>query len=612
MKREKKKLPNLEKNKPGDPKKNRQQKKGPYFIWLFLLAGLTTVCFLPMLRNGFTNWDDEIYVLNNSLLRGPDWKGIFFQTSAFNYHPLTILTLAANFHLSKLSPFSYLLFNLLLHVVNTLLVFYFIFKISDNNKWVAFITALLFAIHPMHVESVAWISERKDVLYTLFFLLSLIFYRHYIFTNKLSGYWFCFLFFVLSLLSKPSAMILPVVLFLLDYWHGRKYQFKLILEKIPFFVLAVLFGVITLQAQSQVAVVTLDVYPMWVRPLFASYCLLTYLLNFIIPYPLSAFHPYPSTADLGWQIYSSPLILLALIFFVWRYRKNKLVIFSLFFFVTNLLLVLQLVSIGSTIVSERYTYVPYIGLSFLVSMWLYNLLSKSSKAILWIVPALLVLIFGSITFQRTKIWKNSFTLWSDVIEHYPDAPLPRTNRANYLFKLVSEPGHAKESNSLYQQAEEDCNAALKNSPRHWIGYQIRGSIFLNQARYEKALADGDSITRLKPLELSGYSIRGKANLGLKRPKESLDDFNKCVELKPDDDGSLNNRGTTYYNLFQNYRQALVDFDRAIEISPQGNYLLNRARCYYQLGNMDKAKADVEMAMNKGMALPEEFRQLVGR
>ena len=140
--------------------------------FLLYLAGavcITAICFWPMLDNGFTNWDDEFYVIQNQLLRGPDWEGIFSKPVVSNYHPLTVATLAFNYQSSELDPSSYLMTNFVLHLINTALVFLLVWKLSDGKTWVAFFASLIFGIHPMHVESVAWVSERKDVLYTLFF-----------------------------------------------------------------------------------------------------------------------------------------------------------------------------------------------------------------------------------------------------------------------------------------------------------------------------------------------------------------------------------------------------------------------------------------------------------
>ena len=183
----------VKKSNPSQAQSEKKNKKPGIKVlkWILALVAITTICFLPMLKNGFTNWDDEFYVINNQLLRGPDWAGIFNTPVVSNYHPLTIISLAINFAISGTDPSSYMIFNLLLHLANTVLVYYFILQISSGKNYVAVFTALIFGIHPMHVESVAWISERKDLLYTLFFLLSLIQYWRFLQTEKRSKLTMC-------------------------------------------------------------------------------------------------------------------------------------------------------------------------------------------------------------------------------------------------------------------------------------------------------------------------------------------------------------------------------------------------------------------------------------
>ena len=593
--------------RPAINRKFSQEKKKFLLPWFIFLSVITFLCLFHMLNNGFTNWDDEFYVQNNPLIQGPDWKGIFTQQVNDNYHPLTIISLAINFQLSGLSPFSYLLFNLLLHLVNTCLVFYFIWLISGKKDWVAMLTAILFGIHPMHVESVAWVSERKDVLYTLFFLLSLIQYWKYLQTEKPVKLWTCLLLFILSLFSKPAAIILPFILFLLDYWKGRPYSKKLILEKIPFLIFSILFAIITLHVQSKQAIVSTEVFPVWERLFFASYGVMIYLFRFFVPYPLSAFHPFPFPDNLGWQITISPLIVIALTVFLWYKRKNKLIVFSILFYFLNLLLVLQLISIGNAIVAERYTYVPYIGLAFLFSLLLNNYANRFFKSLRWIAPAVIILVFGIISFQRTKVWNNSLALWNDVMDHYPNSPIPRTNRANYFYKLAIDPVHAPEATSYYQKALEDCNVALKTEPRHRPSYEIRGLIFQNLNRYKEALEDGQALIKLAPEKREGYSISSTANMNLNRPEEALTDLNMCIKLKPDDDISFNNRGTILYNK-KKYREAWEDYSKAIMLNTKGNYYLNRSFCYFELGDLAKAKADAQMALQKGMSVDTNYRK----
>src|SRR5678816_3978 len=232
-------------SKPANKPVRTKLKGKTLLTWILPILLFTGICFFPMLKNNLTNWDDEYYVVQNALLRGPDWAGIFSKSVVSNYHPVTIATLAANYAMTGLDASSYLILNLLLHIINTGLVFYFIWLISGKRLWVAAFSAVVFGIHPMHVESVAWVSERKDLLYTLFFLISLIQYWRFLTTSKNKSLIYCFLFFTLSLLSKPAAIILPFVLVLLDYWYGRPIGKRSILEKIPFLFLSLVFAVIT-------------------------------------------------------------------------------------------------------------------------------------------------------------------------------------------------------------------------------------------------------------------------------------------------------------------------------------------------------------------------------
>jgi len=590
------------------PKKLKEKKDYSLLPWFCLVAVLTAVCLWPMLKNEFTNWDDEFYVINNPLLRGPQWKRIFSEQVLGNYHPLTILSYAFNFAISGLDSFSYLLVNYLFHIVNSLLVFYFIWNISGKNKVIAAFVALVFGIHPMHVESVAWVAERKDVLYTFFFLLSLIQYWIFLTNAKKKNLAFCFLFFVLSLLSKPAAIVLPFVLFLLDYWYGQSLK-KNIVFKIPFFALSIIFGIITVSIQSSSAMAGLSIFSVTDRFFFACYVLMTYFVRFFVPYPLSAFHPFPITSFAGWPIYLSPIFVVALLVALWFLRKNKIVVFGIFFYVINLLLVLQIISIGLTIVSERYTYVPYIGLAFMFAM-LASRIKFIPQKISLAIGAAFIIAFGIITFQRTKVWKNSGTLWTDALKSYPRAPYARTNRANYLSKLALRPDQKPFADSIYKIAFEDCAVALSVRPNHAPAFEYRGLMYSDRQQFKEALADANELIRLKPNYRMGYDLRATCYYKMNEPAKALADYSKCIEIKPDDHRSINNRGSLYMNSFQKYNEALNEFNKAINLSPQASYILNRSICYYKLGNMQKAKEDALIASKGGAVIPDNYKSLL--
>lgn len=574
--------------------------------WLSGIAAVTAVCLFPMLKNEFTNWDDEFYVINNNLLPGPDLAGIFSEPVVGNYHPLTVLSLAFNYAISQLDPFSYLLINYLLHIINTLLVFRFIYLIGGKNIFVAAFTALVFGVHPMHVESVAWVSERKDVLYTLFFILSLIQYWKFLESGKRIDLWVCFGLFVLSLLSKPAAVILPLVLLLLDYWKGRDFTVKMITEKIPFFILSLLFGIITVKIQSADAIAGLNVYSVTDRLFFACYVPMTYFIRFFIPYPLSTFHPYPSSGDLGLPVLLSPLFIVLLTFLLWKMRKNKVIVFGFLFYIINLLLVLQILSIGLTIVSERYTYVPYIGIAFMLSMLLVKSKTVPAKPIL-AAGCIFIAVMGFMAFQQTKVWKNSDTLWSNAIKYFPNAPHARTNRANHLSKAALKTADRAEAERIYQTAFEDCRVALEVKKNFAPAYECRGLMYLDRGQIKEAFAEADSLIMFAPKNKLGYDIRGTAYFKMGDSEKAFNDFNKCIELSPEHHRAISNRGTLLLNYYKKYNEALVDFDNAIKIKPMPNYFLNRAICYFRMGNMAKAKEDALRAQELGVKIPDNLK-----
>ena len=347
------------------------------------------------------------------------------------------------------------------------------------------------------------------------------------------------------------------------------------MEKIPFFLVSGLFAVITLKLQSVTAMTSLGLYPFWVRLFFASYAIIVYLAWFFVPHPLSAFHPFPLPDHLGWTIYLSPIFLLALIFLFWHFRKNRLVVFGLLFFLINILLVLQLVPIGFTIVSERYTYVPYIGLAFLVTMIVTK--NVSAKRFIPAVAGAVVVFsaFGFLSFKRTQVWKDSDSLWTDVINRYPNASLPRGDRAqfNYSRAIMMEPTQA---GSLFQRVIDDCTVVINHEAGGRSMYYMRGVAFSSLKQYENALAD----------------------------------FNACLSINRADNEALYERGTLLVNHYKKYAEALADFDRAIQISPLGRYYLNRSICHYKLGELANAVADAQIASQKGVAIPENYQNIL--
>ena len=223
-------------------------------IWMGAILLLTLIAFYPSINCSFINWDDQFYVTDSKLIQSLSFENIkkIFSTEsvvALNYHPLTILSLAIDYHLGNLDPRQYHFTNLFIHILNTLLVFFFAYKLSDRKLIVGIFVSIFFGIHPMHVESVAWIAERKDVLYTFFFITGLLTYLSYSETKKKKFLVLTFIFFFLSVLSKAMAVVFPFVILLIDYYKARKVSLEVFVEKIPFFLISLIFGIFALRIQ---------------------------------------------------------------------------------------------------------------------------------------------------------------------------------------------------------------------------------------------------------------------------------------------------------------------------------------------------------------------------
>jgi protein O-mannosyl-transferase len=265
-----------------------------------LCMGIVAAVYFISLFNGFTNWDDQGYVTGNELIKSLSFdniKKIFVTPVMGNYHPLTMLSYAVEYSIAGLSPFIYHLTNLLLHVLNTWLV-YRVTRGLSANIVISFVTAVLFGIHPMHVESVAWISERKDVLYACFFLSSLIFYIRYVKGGGRKMLFLSLFLFLLSLLSKGQAVSLTIVLFGVDFWLKRQWSLSLITEKIPFLLLSLAFGIAAIYVQHSFGYMqVIKLFSFTDRLFFACYALVLYLYKLILPVRLSCFYPFPAKMD---------------------------------------------------------------------------------------------------------------------------------------------------------------------------------------------------------------------------------------------------------------------------------------------------------------------------
>ncbi len=451
-------------------------------IWAAAIAVFTFVLYFGSLSNGFTNWDDPSYVLENPMMK-EGIGSVFSKTVLGNYHPLTMLTLWLNYQMGGLNAKGFHLFNLLLHVANTYLVFRFIWLISDKKKVAAALVALFFAIHPMHVESVAWIAERKDVLYSFFLLLGLNSYLKYIAQNDYKALIVTFLYFVLSLLSKPSAIIFPALLLLLDYYKERPWAANIWKEKIVFFVTSAAFAALTYSIQfKDDAVRSLAEFTIFDRVLFACYDLMMYTVESIVPFQLSPVHPFPKQ-PFSSVFYVAPLFVFCLLGLVYFLRKQKIVLFGMGFYLLNLILVLQIVTIGQAVMSERYTYLSYIGLFFIIAYFIDNqLLAQKNKQLIYGIVAAFGLVFSWLTFQQIDVWKDTVSMWTAVLKVYPDSEAGLYNRGTFYSGTAGKE----------DLAMADFEKLLVVKPNYVEAITKRGRLLMSKYKqYDKAFADFD-------------------------------------------------------------------------------------------------------------------------
>jgi hypothetical protein len=545
-------------------------KKDIYWM-LTVCITLSVIALAPVLKADFVNWDDSVYVTDNRAIQSLSNLNEIITTPVLrNYHPLTMLTLAFNYACSGNDATSYHVVNLLLHLLNLILVFLFVFQLSGKKYWIAFITALFFGIHPLHVESVAWVTERKDVLYSFFFLAGLITYLYYLKKRSLLRLSAVLGLFILSLLSKPAAIIFPIVLLTIDFYYRRLNEPRVYIEKIPFMLFSIGFGFLTLHAYSiQGDAISASEFPAFSRFFFGFYGFIMYLVKVFFPINLSPLYPFPSINNtLPVIYYLSPLIslFLACLFFT-SFRKNRLFAFAIVFYIVNLVLVSQFLPIGgSAIIADRYTYIPLIGIFMIAGFYFQKWADAHSGKPTPIAIALLVFVSITLTilsFKQSSIWKNSTLLWDRAISVAPSSTA-YINRGNIYF-----------SENKYDLALINYNQSIALNPKECLAIENRGAVYATIGKYDLALADMNLALNLNPQSLKGYANRALLEQILNLHQAAIDDYFQHLKISPDETGETWNAiGVSFMELNQNSR-ALECFNKAIKLNEDPIFLNNR-------------------------------------
>ena len=610
------------------------------FIYGSICIILALIVFSPVFTADFVNWDDDYYVIKNSTIQSADnlFK-IIKEPVLGNFHPVTMLSLAIDYWISNGKPQWFHSVNVFLHLVNIVLVFFFFYLFSGQRIWIATVTALLFAIHPLHVESVAWISERKDVLYSAFFLGGMVLYLHYLKKNNwtvLSG---VFVLFLLSLLSKPAAVVFPLVLLAIDFYFNRLKLSRTYLEKIPFFVLSLAFGIITLQVQKMHGAYSdIGLYPFASRFFFGNYGIMMYLVKTVFPFRLCAFYPFPAlNVDLPMVYYLSVLVTLALItvFVVSVKRNNKEMVFAMLLYGINLILVLQFFAVGNAVIADRYTYIPLLGPFFLAGFYLQRYTdSKKGRLplISGIVLAAIALSLVIISRRQASTWKDGGTLWDQAIKVAPSSKayanrgmiFKKEGDIQKALKMFSQAismddnqtdalinrANVYYSQQKYRSAIADYSRCIVVEPDNDKAYANRGAAYLAIGLTDSALVDLNRAIELDPASQNGYKNRGMLYLMTNRYSDAIRDYAKHLSIVPDEDGETWNKIGYAFLQLGNYPKAIEAFSRAIGISGKGNFYYLRALSFYRAGDNAKARSDMEKALSKGVtADPELLRSL---
>ena len=563
---------------------------------------LCLIAYFPIFSHELTNWDDPIYVSANTLIQSGKFADFWTTPVASNYHPLTMLSLALDYHLGENSAKAYFFTNLLLHLANTVLLAWILVQLVPG-KWIGilFVTAL-FALHPLHVESVAWVSERKDVLYVFFFFLAWIFWMKWEEMKRPDWLVLALLFFTASCLSKGMAVVFPGVILIAAWMRSIQLDTKYLISTIPLWIIAIIFGVVAIRTQTEAGALSIDNIQLSFgdRMITAVHGYIFYLQKMFLPIGLSAYYPYPVNFNVNWPIafVVAPVILIALIALVWiKFRSNRYVVAGALWYLGILLPVSQIISVGNAIAADRYFYLSSIGPLFILGYILQHYYEKfNSRNGILILVGVIIIANTLLTRNRVKVWENSITLFTDVIEKYPASAV--------AYHGLGEAYNGKE---MYQEALQQFELALKYRPGYPdVLYNI-AVVYDKVNQPNKAIPYYHDALKNKPGYIEALYNMANSYYMAKQYDSSVYWFEKTLERKPDHVGALNNMANIYFDI-QDFDKALQILKRTLEINPnQEEALYNIGSIYLQRGNFAEGAAQFERCIQLNPALPDNYR-----
>lgn len=530
------------------------KKKCIYVIVISLII-VSFVSFCRIAGNDFINLDDDTYITKNNYIKSglnlESLKWLLTTTDLGYWHPLTLLSHVLVWSIFEANTSAHHLVNLLFHIVAVIFLFLFLHK-TTNNTWSSAFAAAFFAIHPLRVESVAWVAERKDVLSMFWGMACIYAYSFYVENRSISKYLLCLALFALGLMSKPTMVTLPFAMMLLDYWPLGRWKkvmgnsllnkFKifgnLLWEKFPFFFLSFVASIASYCMQHKInLIISLDYLPFSTRIANSIISYVVYLWKILWPFNLSLFYTYNFHLPL-WKILISIIVLMAITFVVvYRIKKNPFLFVGWFWFLGTLVPVIGLVQFCLFARTDRYTYLPSIGISVML-VWGFSYLIKQDnirKFFLFPIGMAILFIMAIMTWQQCGYWKNSVEIWNHAL---------RVTKNNYFaheFLALS----LTEEGKIYEALDHH-NEAVRLKPYCPEVYNNRGIAFARIGLYHKAIDDFSQAINLKPDLAKAYFQRGNAYDDLGMYHLAVEDFNETIRLQPNFVASYNNRGIVYF------------------------------------------------------------------
>jgi tetratricopeptide (TPR) repeat protein len=520
-----------------------------------LLALITVLVYSPVRHVGWVVFDDPDYVGNAHVQAGLSWDGVkwaFTTWQASNWHPLTWLSHMLDASLFGPNPGAQHLVNVLFHAANAVLLFLFLYRATEK-LWAAALVAALFAWHPMHVESVAWLSERKDVLSTFFGLLTLIAYLKYVHSPQ-SKTWYIWtlVFFILSLIGKPMLVTLPFLMLLLDFWplgrtrwcrvsdadvtqHGSPRQSEaeagtrntsaLLIEKLPFFALTLASCIVTFFAQRAEAVVSLEQRPFGMRVANAVVAYAEYLGKIFCPVNLAVLYPLPHQIP-SWQVALAAIILIVISWAAWRMRKRwPYLLVGWLWFLGTLVPVIGLVQVGGQAMADRYSYVPSIGIFVMLVYGLNELVMRARVPIAMISTATAAVLLANIVLTEYQLgfWQNSLALFHHTIDVTGDNPIAHINL-----------GVALEQEDEQQKALAEYRKAIELDPNRFQAHNNLANLLSSMSWRDAALGEYQEALRLNPNAALTHANYGTQLSEMGRFDEAMREYTKAARLAPED------------------------------------------------------------------------------